>query len=95
MSACSCLRSLAAPFADDDALWAYTMAGLAALRAGATMDDAGALFDALDADLATGPPADLPQRAADAMAALGLPDPTLIAAALTLSANADTAAQPR
>ena len=34
MAACSQLRSVGAPFAADDALWAYTMGGLAALRGG-------------------------------------------------------------
>ena len=35
MAACSYLRAAAAPFAGDDALWAYTTAGLAAQHAGA------------------------------------------------------------
>ena len=39
MAACSQLRSAGAPFADDDALWAYTMGGLAALRAGIAGSD--------------------------------------------------------
>jgi hypothetical protein len=73
MAACSCLRSLAVPFAADDALWAYTMTALAAVRAGVTPAAAAAFFDEIDADLATGAPAHLPRRAAAAAAALGLP----------------------
>jgi hypothetical protein len=75
MSACSCLRALAAPFAADDALWAYTMAALAAVRAGTAQERAEAYFDELDAALAERAPADVPRRAAAAAAALGLPDP--------------------
>lgn len=75
MSACTCLRSLAAPFAADDALWVYTMAGLAALRAGVSQQRSAAFFDELDDELKTGAPADVPRRAAAAAAALGLPDP--------------------
>jgi hypothetical protein len=75
MSACSCLRSLRAPFAADDALWAYTVAAVAAVRAGVSPAEAGAFFDEVDAELAGGAPADLPVRAAVAAAALGLPDP--------------------
>ena len=81
MSACSCLRTLAAPFAADDALWAYTMAALAAVRAGVARERAEVFFDELDAALAEGAPADVPQRAAAAAAALGLPDPAPLDAA--------------
>ena len=81
MSACSCLRSLSAPFVDDDALWAYTMAALAAVQAGDAPADAAAFFDEVDADLAGGAPAQVPARAAAAAAALSLPDPAPLAAA--------------
>jgi hypothetical protein len=81
MSACSCLRSLGSPFAADDALWAYTMAGLAALRAGVPSERASAFFDELDAELGSGAPAGVPGRAAAAAAALGLPDPAPLDAA--------------
>jgi hypothetical protein len=81
MSACSCLRSLAAPFEDDDALWAYTVAALAAVRAGTPRHAAGAFFDDIDAEFAAGAPADVPARAAAATAALGLPDPAPLASA--------------
>ena len=75
MSACSCLRSLGLPFTVDDALWAYTMAALAAVRAGVPPAEAGAFFDEIDAELGTGAPADASARAAAAAAALCLPDP--------------------
>lgn len=78
MSACSCLRSLGADFADDDALWAYTMAALAARRAGASPDRTSAFFDQIDAELVSRAPADVPARAAAAAAALGLNDPAPI-----------------
>lgn len=54
MASCSSLRSCDAPFADDDALWAYTVAGLAALRAGAPTSVVLSLFDDLDAALNDG-----------------------------------------
>ena len=54
MAACSQLRSVGAPFADDDALWAYTMGGLAALRAGAPAATAVGLFARFDAAAAAG-----------------------------------------
>ena len=81
MSACSCLRALAAPFEDDDALWAYTVAALAAVRAGTSLRVAGAFFDGIDAEFAAGAPADVPARAAAAAAALGLRDPAPLDAA--------------
>ena len=43
MAACSYLRSVGAPFAADDALWAWTMAGLVALRRGADPHLVGAV----------------------------------------------------
>jgi hypothetical protein len=52
MAACSYLRGVAAPFADDDALWAYTMGGLAALRRGVPPTTATALFEQFDAAVA-------------------------------------------
>jgi hypothetical protein len=81
MSACSCLRAQPAPFEDDDALWAYTVAALAAVRHGTPKHVAGAFFDDIDAELAAGAPVDVPARAAAAAAALGLPDPAPLAAA--------------
>jgi hypothetical protein len=49
MAACSYLRSTGASFADDDALWAYTTAGLVALHGGADPAAVEALFDAVEA----------------------------------------------
>jgi len=54
MAACSHLRSVGAPFADDDALWAYTMGGLAALRGGTPAAVAAGLFQRFDAAVADG-----------------------------------------
>ena len=59
MAACSQLRSVGAPFADDDALWAYTMGGLAALRAGAPAATAAGLFGRFDAAVAGGAAVDV------------------------------------
>jgi hypothetical protein len=49
MAACSYLRSAGAAFSDDDALWAYTTAGLVALHHGADPADVEALFDDVEA----------------------------------------------
>ncbi len=94
MSACSCLRSLAAPFAADDALWAYTVAGLAGLRAGIPAARVGELFDRLDAELKAGAPAGVPARAAAAAAALGLPDPAPLEMAFAALLPSSAAAAP-
>jgi hypothetical protein len=51
MSTCSFLRSVAAPFAADDVLWASTTAGLVALVNGVPCRDVCALFDEIDAAL--------------------------------------------
>jgi len=83
MSVCSCLRSLGAGFAGDDALWAYTMAALAAARAGAPPARASAFFDQIDAELVTRAPEDVPARAAAAAAALGLENPAPLDAAFS------------
>jgi hypothetical protein len=71
MSACSYLRSVRAPFADDDALWAYTMSGLAALRRGVAATTAATLFEQLDGALAEGELIDLQALAPAVMADLG------------------------
>lgn len=75
MAACSYLRSLGAPFAADDALWAWTMAGLAALRGGAGRSVVCALFDQVDGALAAGSGMDVAALAQDAAPLLGLPRP--------------------
>lgn len=54
MAACSHLRSVGAPFADDDALWAYTMGSLAALRGGTPPATVAGLFERFDAAVADG-----------------------------------------
>ena len=75
MAACSYLRSAGAPFAADDALWAYTTAGLVAQRAGAAPASVAALFDAVDAGFGASPPADVPAAVRGAAAQLALTDP--------------------
>jgi hypothetical protein len=82
MAACSYLRSLAAPFAADDALWAATMAGLAALRRGTDAFTAGELFDWVETGLADGAALDVAALAREAAPALALPDPAPLAEAL-------------
>jgi len=72
MGACSYLRSVSAPFADDDALWAYCMAGLAALRRGAAAADAASLFEEVDAAISGGAAVDLQALAQSATRRLGL-----------------------
>jgi hypothetical protein len=54
MAACSHLRSVGAPFAADDALWAYAMGGLAALRSGTPPATVNRLFERYDAAVADG-----------------------------------------
>lgn len=95
MSACSYLRSTGSAFEDDDALWAYTVAALAAVRAGVAPHRARSFFDDLDAKLAaTGSPGDVVSAAAAAAATLDLPDPAPLEAAFTgLAAPAARAAR--
>jgi hypothetical protein len=47
MATCSYLRTTGAPFAADDALWAYATAGLAAQHGGDEPAVVAALFDDL------------------------------------------------
>ena len=75
MAACSYLRSAGAAFGDDDALWAYVVAGIAAQHAGAAPEAVGALFDEVDAGFNASPPADVPAAVARAATRLDLPDP--------------------
>ena len=75
MAACSYLRSAGAPFAADDALWAYTTAGLVAEHAGAEPASVAALFDDVEAGFRAVPPADVPAAVASAAARLALSDP--------------------
>jgi len=73
MAACSYLRSAGAPFADDDALWAYAVAGLVALRRGAGLAAVVAPFDELEAAWGAGLAPDVVAGAREAAARLPLP----------------------
>ncbi|HTX69516.1 MAG TPA: hypothetical protein VMH50_10280 [Thermoleophilia bacterium] len=65
MASCSYLRSTGAPFAADDALWAYTTAGLVALHGGAEPASVGVLFDDVEAGFHA-PPSGVSAAARDA-----------------------------
>ncbi len=73
MASCSYLRSIGAPFAADDALWAYTTAGLVALHSGAEPASVGALFDHVEAGFRT-PAIDVPAAVRAAAGRLDLSD---------------------
>jgi hypothetical protein len=75
MAACSYLRGAGAQFGDDDALWAYAVAGIVAQHAGAAPEAVAALFDDVDAGFNASPPADVPAAVARAATRLDLPDP--------------------
>jgi hypothetical protein len=75
MSTCSFLRSVAAPFAADDVLWASTTAALVALADGVPCRDVCTLFDEVDEALRRGAPADIGALAARAAPRLRLADP--------------------
>jgi hypothetical protein len=81
MAACSYLRSVQAPFAADDALWAYTVAGLAGLR-GHGASGADRLFERLDAALFAGAAVDVTARVRAEAPRLGLRDPAPLELAL-------------
>ena len=74
MAACSQLRSVGAPFADDDALWAYTVGGLAALRAGTSAATVCGLFERFEAAVADGAAVDTHDMARAGARRLGLRD---------------------
>jgi len=74
MAACSQLRSVGAPFAADDALWAYTMGGLAALRGGTPPATVAGLFTRFDAAVAGGAAVDAPSLVRAGVRRLGLRD---------------------
>lgn len=78
MAACSYLRSVDADFSGDDALWAYTTAGLVALHRGADPAGVEALFDAVEAEFRS-PSAGVQAAARAAAARLDLqhPEPLL------------------
>ena len=83
MAACSQLRSAGAPFADDDALWAYTMGGLAALRAGIPAATVAGLFERFDAAVARGASIDVRAMAREEARRLELRDAAPLERALT------------
>ena len=91
MAACSYLRGVAAPFADDDALWACAMGGLAALRRGVSPTTAAALFEQFDAAVADGVTIDVRALARASARRLGLRD----AVPLDVELAAGEAAPPR
>jgi hypothetical protein len=74
MAACSYLRVAGAPFADDDALWAYATAGLAAQHAGDPPASVAALFDGVEAGFRTPEPGAVRAAVASAAARLTLSD---------------------
>ena len=74
MAACSYLRSVGAPFAADDALWAYTMGGLAALRGGTPAATAAGLFERFEAAVVGGAAVDVRGLARAEARRLGLRD---------------------
>ena len=74
MAACSYLRAAAAPFAADDALWAYVTAGLVAQHAGDEPATVAALFDDIEAGFHAAPPGDVPAAVVSAAARLTLTD---------------------
>jgi hypothetical protein len=74
MAACSHLRSVGAAFAADDALWAYSMAGLAALRGRTPAATVNALFERFDAEVAGGAAVDVGDMVQSAAHGLGLRD---------------------
>lgn len=86
MAACSYLRSVGAPFSADDALWAYTVGGIVALRHGTSSATVARLFNELDEAWARNGTSDIRAVARASAAALALPDPGPLAAELTGSA---------
>jgi hypothetical protein len=85
MGTCSYLRSLGADYAPDDALWAYTMGGLAALRAGTDPAAVVTVFDEADGALAADRAAAVGALVRAAVPRLGLADPAPLLAALPAS----------
>ena len=94
MSACSYLRSVGASFAADDALWAYTVSALAALRAGTPVSDASALFGRFDVAVAGGAGADVPALARELAPRLRLHDPAPLDRALAAACALQAAELP-
>jgi len=91
MASCSYLRSTGTPFAADDALWAYTTAGLVALHRGAAPASVDALFDDVEAGFHA-PPADVPAAVRAAAGRLDLHDPAPLWRELDASGEGDALA---
>jgi hypothetical protein len=94
MAACSQLRSVGAPFADDDALWAFTMGGLAALRGGTPAAVAAGLFERFDAAVSDGTAGSVPDMARAEVRRLGLRDAEPLERALSGAGVAAPAGAP-
>jgi hypothetical protein len=94
MAACSQLRSVGAPFDDDDALWAYTMGGLAALRGGAPAAVAAGLFERFDAAVSDGTAGSVRDMARAEARRLGLRDAEPLERALSGAGVAAPAGAP-
>ncbi len=75
MSTCSYLRSVDAPLAADDVLWASTTAGLVALANGVSCRDVRAVFDEVDDGLRRGASVDVAEVALRAVPRLRLVAP--------------------
>lgn len=76
MASCASLRGAAAPFAADDALWAYAVGGLAAPADAVGPAPAERLFDDVDAALLAGARPDVRAMTRAAAPALNLQEPT-------------------
>ena len=89
MAACSQLRVVEASFGADDALWAYTTAGLVAQHAGTDPVLVGDVFDELEAGFHAGPRVEVATLAARAAPRLGLRDPAPLMRELDAAVLAD------
>lgn len=87
MSTCSYLRSVEAPYAADDALWASATGGLAALSQGRGLLEVSGLFDDVDAELVRGAAIDVAAMALAASPRLGLPWPEALVKELERSSG--------
>jgi hypothetical protein len=94
MASCSYLRSVRAPFSEDDALWATAMGGLAALRGGASSAEVERVFDELDAAVGRGDAVDVGALARAEAPRLGLGNSPWLNGALDAE-NAAGASAPR
>jgi hypothetical protein len=81
MASCACLRAVGAPFSHDDDLWVVTVAAIGALRAGAAVGPALALFAHVH-ELVDGSAAALAQAARTCVRELAVSDRRPLAAFL-------------